>query len=145
MRMPMWFLMALVLGVLIGIYVCRPRAHVVPIVPAMASCNPKEVHVRKSRVTVFDLEAYHKLVHLSLSNHEMVAWTFDRDATIDSVIALFGSGSPFKRANFSFADSAAFSGMPLVPADTTVYRYTITAYPHGRAPVTVDPGIIVDM
>jgi hypothetical protein len=111
----------------------------------MYSCNPKEVNVNRDSLYKWSLEAYQKTVHVSIGNHEVVAWTFDRDTTIDSVTAVFGSGTPFASARFSFGDSAAFSGAPVVGSSGTTYNYTITVYPHHHASVTVDPGIIIDM
>lgn len=105
--------------------------------------TPKEVNVVADSTYVYHLEASQKNTQVSISKHESVVWTFDADSTVDSVTAVFTSGTPFASARFSFGDSAAFSGLPVVPAGHINYQYTITVYPHSHAPVTVDPGIII--
>ena len=62
---------------------------------------------------------------------------------MDRPALVFPSGTPFASAHFGFGDSAAFSGLPVVPAGHTNYQYTIAVYPHSHAPVTVDPGVII--
>jgi hypothetical protein len=143
-------LIAFSLGLLVAYVACVAplmRGSTKPLRPGspMYSCNPKEVNVNQDSVYKWSVEAFQKTVHVSIGNHEVVAWTFDRLKGIDSVTAVFGSGTPFASAHFSFADSAAFSGAPVVGASGTTYNYTITVYPHGHVPVTADPGIIIDM
>ena len=108
-------------------------------------CSPKEVNVVVDSVYKYHLPANQKTVHLSLSAHDFVTWTFDADSTVDSVTAVFGGSSPFASHRFEFADSAAFSGAPRVASGPTIYDYTITVYPHGGSPVTADPGVVIDM
>jgi hypothetical protein len=105
--------------------------------------NAKEVNVLVDSTYKYHLAANQDTVHLSKAAHEMIVWTFDQDTTVDSVVALFGT-SPFAQTRFEFSDSAAFSGLPTVMAGATVYNYTLTVYPHGQSPVTVDPGVIID-
>lgn len=112
---------------------------------SQAGCNPLEVNVNRDSAGHYTLPPNHKTRHLSLSNHDMVVWTFDADSTIDSVTAVFSGSSPFALSRFEFADSAAFSGMPVVASGPATYPYTITIYPHAAASDTVDPGIIIDM
>ena len=109
------------------------------------TCNPKEVNVVSDSTYKYHLPLNQKLVHLSISNHESIVWTFDADSTVDSVTAVFGGPSPFALSRFVFADSAAFSGPPTVGSGATIYNYTITIYPHGMSSTTADPGIIIDM
>jgi hypothetical protein len=107
--------------------------------------NPKEVNVVADSTYAYHIGTNQKTVSLSKSLHESVVWTFDHDSTVDSVTAVFSGSSPFRSSRFSFADSAAFSGLPTVSAGPTVYSYTVTIYPHGHSPVTADPGIIIEM
>ena len=111
---------------------------------ASCNCNPKEVNVLVDSTYKYHLAVNQKLVHLSLSAGNIIAWTFDQDSTVDSVTAVFGGTSPFASHHFEFSDSAAFSGCPVVAADTTIYHYTLTVYPHGHSSVSVDPGVIID-
>jgi hypothetical protein len=108
------------------------------------TCNPREVNVICDSTYKYHVAPNQKLIHLSLSNHESIVWTFDADSTVDSVTAVFGAGSPFALSRFVFADSAAFSGPPTVAAGATIYNYPITIY-HGMSSSTADPGIIIDM
>lgn len=137
MRRIVVLLLLVGIGLWTGWILCE-RSH------ATYSCNPKEVNVMRDSTYAYHLEAFQKTVHLSLSNHEVVAWTFDKDTTVDSVSAVFGLSTPFSSHHFEFSDSAAFSGAPVVPAGPTIYDYIITIYPHGHAPVTADPGIIIE-
>jgi hypothetical protein len=130
---------ALLLGLALGWYLWHGGGK------HIAGCSPKEVNVLVDSTYTYHLSAYQKLMHLSASANDFVVWTFDQDTTVDSVTAVFGGTSPFASHHFEFADSAAFSGTPTVGADTTVYHYTLTVYPHSGSPVSVDPGIIIDM
>jgi hypothetical protein len=140
-----WYqlVLALLLGILIGWFMCRAGCG--PFHAAFQYTDPKEVHAVRDSAFAYHIPINQKTVHLSLSEHGTVAWTFDHDASVDSVIALFSGPSPFRSSHFSFADSAAFSGLPTVSAGATIYNYVVTVYPHGHAPVTADPGIIIDM
>ena|SRR5436190_19390355 len=109
------------------------------------ACGPKEVNVVVDSTYKYHLGANQKTRHLSLSGHDFVVWTFDQDSTVDSVTAVFTGATPFASSRFEFADSAAFSGVPIVTSSATLYHYTITVYPHSAAADTVDPGVIVDM
>ena len=142
MRPMVTFVLALVLGIFIGWWMCRGGC--MPMVGSSYG-DPKEVNVIADSTYVYHLEASQKTRRLSKTQHESVVWTFDRDSTVDSVTAVFSGTSPFASSRFSFADSAAFSGLPVVSAGHTLYHYTITVYPHAQAPVTVDPGIIIEM
>jgi hypothetical protein len=110
-----------------------------------STCGPKEVNVLVDSTYKYHLAINQKTLHLSLGSHDFAFWTFDQDTTVDSVTAVFSPSSPFASSRFEFSDSAAFSGPPVVAAGPTVYTYVLTVYPHAHAPVTVDPGIIIDM
>lgn len=135
--------LALLVGIMIGWFMCRGGCG--PFHAAFQYANPKEVHAVRDSAYAYHIPINQKTVHLSQGEHETVVWTFDHDAKVDSVVALFSGPSPFRRSHFSFADSADFSGLPTVSPGATVYHYDVTVYPHGHAPVTVDPGIIIDM
>ena len=130
-------LVLLAVGLLAGRYLFQTTSQ--------AGCNPLEVNVNRDSSGHYTLSPNHKTRHLSLSTHDMVVWTFDADSTIDSVTAVFSGSTPFAASHFEFADSAAFSGMPVVAAGPATYPYVITIYPSGAPPDTVDPGIIIDM
>lgn len=142
MRSMVAIALAILLGILIGWYMCHGGC-----MPLMGGSygNPKEVNVVADSTYVYHIGVDQKTVHLSKSLHESVVWTFDHDSTVDSVTAAFSGSSPFRSSQFSFGDSAAFSGLATVHAGPTVYDYIVTVYPHGHAPVTVDPGIIIEM
>ena len=142
MRSMLAILFALLLGFFFGWMMCRGGCMSMT---GGAYANPKEVNVIADSTYAYHIGVDQKTVYLSRSLHESVVWTFDRDLTVDSVTAVFSGSSPFRSSRFSFGDSAAFSGLPVVSAGHTVYNYTVTVYPHGHAPVTVDPGIIIEM
>jgi hypothetical protein len=110
---------------------------------SMYSCNPLEVNVIHDSLHVYHVEAFQKTIHLTVANHEVVAWTFDKEAGVDSVTAVFTGASPFASSRFEFSDSAAFSGAPVVAPGATVYNYVIKVYFPGDSAI-VDPGIIVE-
>ena len=139
MRPLIAFLIALLIGILIGWALFHRGGG------GSFTCRPKEVNVLKDSTYAYHLAINQKTVHLSLSSHEIVAWSFDQDSTVDSVTAVFSPSSPFASSHFEFSDSSAFSGPPIVGSGPTTYTYTITVYPRSHAPVTVDPGIIIDM
>jgi len=141
MRRTLGIVLALAIGALIAWLWCRMGGGS----RASSGSNPKEVNVLVGSLYAYHLAPNQKTLHLSLSNHESAFWTFDADSTVDSVTAVFGRLSPFASSHFEFSDSAAFSGTPTVGAGGTIYNYTITVYPHRHGPVTVDPGIIIDM
>jgi hypothetical protein len=138
--------LAIALGVLIGLFIgwwlCSGGC--MPFMGASYS-SPKEVNVVSDSTYTYHIGLNQKTIHLSKSLHETVAWTFDHDSTVDSVTAVFSPDTPFASHRFSFADSAAFSGLPVVSPGGRTYGYIVTVYPHGHAPVNVDPGIIIDM
>jgi hypothetical protein len=135
------FVVGLGLGLLLGWYLWH-RAPGFGVVVQ----NPKEVHVIADGNHKYHVAPGQKHLHISKSGHQMVFWTFDYDASVDSVTAVFTGTCPFPPpCHFEFATAAAPSGAPTAAPGPAEYLYKITVYPHGLAPVDVDPGIIIDM
>ncbi len=88
-----------------------------------------------------------KVIHLSHGHRQSVIWMLAKGAaSVDSVVADFGARTPFEAGRFVFSqDMPGISGPPVVAPADSAYRYDVTVYLHGRAPVVVDPGIIIDI
>ncbi len=117
---------------------------------SVEGCGPpttvaKEVHVIKDSVGVYHIDASQKTLRLNKKNHEIARWTFDPDATIDSVTAVFSGTTPFASSHFEFSAAPDSSGPATVAPDTSVvYPYVVTVYPHVGSAINVDPGIIIE-